>query len=169
MATMLRSGDSPRLANLRASLRRLNAYEQRWIDLTYPAGDPRAVIPDDEIDQYAIDERDRLRRDVVRLAALVAGETSDAANMFADTPRRLDNPYSVDRVRLALSLRWSIDVPTYTIVQPARAVPLAPGEAPDWRVMQQSGRNYGTIIAARFDDRVFAERWIAERKPGAAL
>lgn len=118
MATTLRTGDTPRLADLRASLRRLNAYEDRWIDLTYPVGDPRAVIPDDEIDQYAIDERDRLRRDVVRLAALVAGETSDAASMYADmvshagsrAPLAADNPYSLARIRLALSLRWPIGV-----------------------------------------------------------
>ena len=98
------SGYSKHRHTLGRAMMQLRVYEQRWIDLSYPAGDPRAVIPDDEQPQHAIDERDRLRREVVRLAALVGGETSDAASVLADTPLAADNPYNLTRVRVAASL-----------------------------------------------------------------
>lgn len=96
-------------AALATAMMQLRVYEQRWIDLSYPADDPRAAIPDDEQPQYALDERDRLRRGVVMLAALVAGESPEAARLFADAPLAAENPYRIERVRLAASLRWHVD------------------------------------------------------------
>jgi hypothetical protein len=96
------------LATLKTAMMQLRVYEQRWIDLSYPEGDPRAVIPDTEQPQYAIDERARLQREVVRLAALVGGRSFDEAAMFADTPHAAENPFNLERVRVAASLRWRL-------------------------------------------------------------
>lgn len=95
----------------RDAYKRLRAYESRWIDLTYPDGDPRAVKADREMAPDEIDTRDRLRRTVLLWAARAAGESLDAASMFADAPFASGNPYRLERVKLALSLRW--DVPSW--------------------------------------------------------
>ena len=93
---------------VRDAYKRLRAYETRWIDLTYPAGDPRAAKPDSEMAPHEIATRDALRADIVCHAALAAGETLAAARCHADQPLAADNPYRLERVQLALSLRWSI-------------------------------------------------------------
>lgn len=99
---------SRHLAALKTAMMQLRVYEQRWIDLSYPPGDPRAVIPDHEQPQHAIDMRARLQREVVRLAALVGGRPYDEAAILADTPHALDNPFNLLRVRVAASLCWRL-------------------------------------------------------------
>ena len=93
---------------LRTAMMRLRVYEQNWIDLSYPLGDPRAVIPDSEQPAHRITERARLQREVVRLAALVGNASIDEAAMFADAPHAPDNPFNLRRVRVAASLAWRL-------------------------------------------------------------
>lgn len=92
----------------RNAYKALRAYETRWIDLTYPAGDPRGVKADNEMQPYEIAERDGMRSAVAYNAAIAAGETPDVAKCCADFPLAADNPYSLARVRVALRLHWPI-------------------------------------------------------------
>ena len=86
------------------ALRKLRVWESMWADLQYPDGDPRKLIPDCEQPQEVITERDYLRREVVRYAALIGGEEHDAAVMFSDTPLAAVNPYNLDRVAMAIAI-----------------------------------------------------------------
>ncbi len=92
--------------DLKIAWKQLRIFCQLWEDLSYPEDDIRRTMSDDEIPADVIAERERLESNVVRLAALFAGETPDAAAMFADTPRASTNPYNLERVQLALLHRF---------------------------------------------------------------
>ena len=97
---------------LRAALAKLRVWESQSIDLFWdPTGtgaDTRAATEDREMPQEYIAERERLMREVVRLAALVGGAPPDEAEMYADDPRASLNPYNVQRARVAASLVWRL-------------------------------------------------------------
>jgi hypothetical protein len=83
------------------ALVKLRVWESQWQDLSYPEGDPRRAMFDNEQPQYLIDEREHLLREVVYQAALFGGELIEVAEIFADGPHHASNPYNIDRVRLA--------------------------------------------------------------------
>jgi hypothetical protein len=92
------------IPSLLQALKRLRVWESQWSDLSYPDGDPRKAIPDNEQPAEVITERDYLRREVVRYAALIGGEDHESAIMFADTPLAATNPYNLDRVADAVAI-----------------------------------------------------------------
>lgn len=86
------------------ALKRLRVWESQWRDLAYDADDPRGVIPDAEQPPEFLVERDELRMVACYHAARFAGSSSHDAITFADTPTHADNPFNIDRVRLAVAI-----------------------------------------------------------------
>jgi hypothetical protein len=90
--------------SLMRAITTLRVFESQWSDLEYPDGDPRKAIPDAEQPPELITERDRLRSEVTRYAALVGGCLPEEAEMYADDPLSPSNPFNLDRVRLAVAI-----------------------------------------------------------------